>query len=165
MHELGFVGRRHDHKARKDPEEANVERAGVGRAIGANEARPVDCEAYRQFLNGHVMDDLIVAALQEGRINRAKRPKTLGREAGGEGDGMLFRDAYVEGALRKDFLENIETRAARHRGGNRDDLVVLARLGDQGLGEDPRIGRRVRFRLYLNAGNDIEGVDAMVFVG
>src|SRR5580704_12703015 len=111
------------------------------------------------------MDDLIVAALEEGRINRTKWFVAFSREAAGEGDCMLFRYPYVEGALGKDFLENIEARAARHRGGNRDDLVVLSCLGDQGIGEDPRIGRRVRLGFYLNARNDIECIDAVIFVG
>ena len=147
------------------PRKQNVERAGVGRAIGANEARPVDGEAHRQFLDRHVMDDLIVGALEEGRINSAEGLVAFGRKAAREGDGVLFRDPHVEGALGKDLLENIKARAARHRGGNRDDLVVLSRLGDQGIGEDPRIGRRVRLGFHLDAGNDIECIDAMIFVG
>ena len=108
----------------------------MGRAVGADEAGAVDGEADRQFLDRHVMDDLIIAALEEGRIDRAERLVAFGREAGGEGDRMLLGDADVERALGKDLLKEIEAGAARHRRGDRDDLVVLPRLRDQGIGED-----------------------------
>ena len=39
VHEVGFVGRRHDHEARQAAEIGDVERAGMGRAVGADEAR------------------------------------------------------------------------------------------------------------------------------
>ena len=42
------------------------------------------------------MHDLIVGALQEGRVDRAERLHPLGRHAGGEGHGVLFGDADVE---------------------------------------------------------------------
>ena len=44
----------------------HVERARMGRAIGADQPRPVDGEAHRQRLDRHVMHDLVVAALEEG---------------------------------------------------------------------------------------------------
>ena len=71
----------------------------MGRAVGADEAGAVDGEAHRQMLDRHVVHDLIVAALQEGRIERAEGLVALAGEAGGEGDGMLLGDGDVEGAL------------------------------------------------------------------
>ena len=165
MHKLGFVGRRHHRHARQNSEEGNVERARVCRAVGAHKTGPVDGEAHRQFLDCHVVDDLIVAALEERRINRAERLVTFGSETGREGDPMLLGDSDVEGALWKHLLEKIEARAARHGSGNRDDFVVLPRFGDQGIGEHPRIGWRVRLGFHLHAGDDIECVNAMIFVG
>ena len=53
-------------------------------------------EADRQILDRDVVDDLIVGALQEGRIDRAERPHALRGEAGGEGHRMLLGDADVE---------------------------------------------------------------------
>ncbi len=105
MHELGFVGGRHHDHAGQNPEERDIERTRMGRAVGADETGPVDRKAHRQFLDRHVMDDLIVAALQKGRIDRAERLVAFGRQAGREGDGMLLGDPDVEGALGKDFLE------------------------------------------------------------
>ena len=82
------------------------------------------------------MHDLVVGALQEGRIDRGERLVAFGRKPGGEGHGMLLGDADIEGALREFLGEEIEPGAGRHGGGDGDDLVVLARLFDQALGKD-----------------------------
>jgi len=79
------------------------------------------------------VNDLIIAALEESRINRAEGLVTFGREAGREGDRMLFRDPHVESALWEDLLENIEARAARHSCSYRNNLVVPPRFRDQGI--------------------------------
>ena len=76
------------------------EPAWVG-AVGADQAGAIDREAHRQALDRDVVHDLIVAALQEGRIDRAERLEALGGEAGGEGHRMLLGDADVEGAVGK----------------------------------------------------------------
>ena len=74
----------------------------------------------------------------------------------GEGDGVLLGDADVEGALGKLLAEQVEPGARRHRRGDGDDLVVLAGLLDQALGEHARVARRVRLGLHLRAGDDVE---------
>ena len=71
----------------------------MGRAVGADQAGAVHGEAHRQLLDGDVVDDLVVAALQEGRIDRRERLHAVGGEAGGEGHRVLLGDADVEGAL------------------------------------------------------------------
>ena len=103
VHELRLVGRRHHHEVRQAAEIGEVERAGVGRPVGADEAGAIDGEAHRQLLDRDVMHDLVVGALQEGRIDRAERLKAFGRQAGRERDGMLLGDADVERALRELF--------------------------------------------------------------
>ena len=122
-------------------------------------------EAHRQALDRDVVHDLVVGALQEGRVDRGERLVAFGREAGGEGHGVLLGDADVEGALGKLLAEQVEPGARRHRRGDGDDLVVLARLLDQALGEHLGVGRRVRLRLGLRAGDDVELDDAVIFVG
>ena len=84
------------HEAGQAAEIGEVERAGMGRAVSADEAGAVDREAHRQLLDRHVMHDLIVGALQEGRIDRRERLHALGGEAGGKGHGMLLGDADIE---------------------------------------------------------------------
>ena len=86
----------------------------MGRAVGADKAGAIDREAHRQSLDRHVVHDLIIGALQESRVDRAERLVALGREAGGEGHGMLLGDADIEGALRESLAEHIEPGAGRH---------------------------------------------------
>ena len=97
------------------------------------------------------MHDLVVGALQEGRVDRAERLVAFGREAGREGHGVLLGDADVEGAVRELLAEQVEPGAGRHRGGDGDDLVVLPRLLDQALGEHLGVGRRVGLRGFACA--------------
>ena len=105
MHQLGLVGRRHHHETRQAAEIGDVEGAGMGRAVGADEPGPVDGEAHRQPLDGDVVHDLVVGALQEGRIDGGERLVAFGGEAGGKGHRMLLGDADVEGALGEGFGE------------------------------------------------------------
>ncbi|KAG0731673.1 hypothetical protein G6F23_015075 [Rhizopus arrhizus] len=63
---FGFVGRRHHHQVRHAAQEAQVEVAGMGRAIRADHAGAVDREQHVQVLDRHVMHQLVVRALQEG---------------------------------------------------------------------------------------------------
>jgi hypothetical protein len=44
------------------------------------------------------VDDLVVAALQEGGIDRAERLHALGRHPGGKGHRVLFGNADIKGA-------------------------------------------------------------------
>ena len=110
------------------------EPAWVG-AVGADQARAVDGEAHRQALDRHVVHHLVVAALQEGRIDRRERLHAVGGQAGGEGHRVLLGDADVEGALGKALAEHVEAGARRHGGGDGDDLVVLLGVLDQLAGE------------------------------
>jgi hypothetical protein len=50
VHQFGLVGGRHEHEARQAAEIGVVERAGMGRAVGADQAGAVDREAHRQPL-------------------------------------------------------------------------------------------------------------------
>ena len=122
--ELGLVGRRHHRHVRQAGEIGDVESAGMGRAVGADQPGAVDGEAHRQLLDRHVVHDLVVAALQEGRIDRAERLVAFGRQAGGEGHRVLLGDADVESAVGKARFEQVEPGAGGHGGGDGDDLVV-----------------------------------------
>ena len=60
-----FVRWRHYRHVGDAAQEGQIEGAGVGRAIGAYQAGAVDGEHHRQVLDRHIVDQLVVAALQE----------------------------------------------------------------------------------------------------
>ena len=106
MDQLGLVRGGHHHEVRQAAEVGEIEAARMGRAIGADKAGTVHREAHRQVLDRHVMHDLVVGALQEGRIDQRRTALALGRQAGGEGHGVLFGDADVEQCARGNALPN-----------------------------------------------------------
>ena len=165
VHQFGFVGGRHDDEIGQAAEIGVVERSGMGRAVGADQAGAIDGEAHRQALDRHVMDDLVVAALQEGRIDRAERLVTFGRKTGCKCHRMLLGDADVEGAVGEGLGEDVDAGSRRHRRGDADDLLVLLGFLDQALAEHVLIGRRIRLGLGLRAGGDVEFDHRMILVG
>ena len=143
MGQLGLVRRRHDHEIGQGRQIGDVERAGMGGAVGAHQAGAVHGEAHRQRLDRHVMHHLVIGALQEGGIDGAEGLHAFGRHAGGEGHAMLLGDADIEGAFREGLLEQIDAGARRHGGGDGDDARVLLGFRDQAFAEHFLIGRRL----------------------
>ena len=137
----------------------------MGRAVGAHEPGAIDGEAHRQLLDRHVMHDLVIGALQEGRVDRGERPHALGRQPGGEGHRMLLGDADIEAALGELLGELVEPGARRHGRVDGDDLLVLLGHLDQRVGEHLGVARRARRRLHLRARDDVELADAVILVG
>ena len=70
------------------------------RPIGADQTAAVDRENDRQILQRDIMDQLVVGALQEGRIDGDDRLQPFAGETCGKGDGMLLGDADIEIAIR-----------------------------------------------------------------
>ena len=71
------------------------------------------------------MDDVVVCALQECRIDRNDGPHTTRRQAGGESDGMALGDADVEKACWMRLREQICARTTWHGRGDRDDTAIF----------------------------------------
>ena len=113
----------------------------VRRAVAADKTRPIDREQHRQLLQRDVMNQLIVGALQEGRVDRHDGTQSLGSEARGEGNGVLLGDRDIKIAVGKASREFYEPRALAHGRRNGHDARVA--LGDvaQPLAEDLRIAR------------------------
>ena len=128
----------------------------MGGPIGPNQPRTVNGKAHRQPLQGHIMHHLIISALQEGGINRAKRFEATRRHPSSKGHGMLLGNAYIEHPRRKPLGHLGQAGAIGHRGGYGDDAVIARSLGDKGLTENARIGRRARLGFGLCAGSGIE---------
>ena len=118
----------------------------MGRAVVADEAGAVHREDDVELLQADVVDDLVEGALEEGRVDRADRLAALQGEAGGEQDGLLLGDADVDVLLGHLLGELVEPGAAGHRRGDADHPLVAPGLGDEGVGEDRRVGGRRRLR-------------------
>ena len=121
---LVLVGRRHHDELRDAAQETQVERALVGRAVAADESAAVDRERDRQVLQAYVVDQLVVGALQERRVNRDDRPQAFAGKARGERHGVLFGDGDVEIAVGKTLRELDQSRAFTHRGRDADDARI-----------------------------------------
>src|SRR5678815_5316311 len=117
---------RHDDEVRHRAQVGVVERAVVGRAVAADQPAAIEREQHRQVLDGDVVDQLVVAALQESGVDRQHRPQAFAGESGGEGHRVLLGDADVEVALREALGVLDHARAFAHR--RRDgDQARLAR--------------------------------------
>ena len=96
-----FIGRCHDEQVGHTAQEADVEHPGMGGSVGADKAGAVDGQGHVQFLQGDVVDELVIGALQEGRVYRRIGFHAVGRHASRECHCVLFGDADVEIALRE----------------------------------------------------------------
>ena len=91
-------------------------------AVLTHQPGPVHREHHGQALDRHVVDDVVIAALQEGRVDRHHRTDARGREARGEGHAMPFGDADVEHARGVRLGDRAGARSARHRCRDGDDF-------------------------------------------
>ena len=140
--EHGLVARGHEREVRQRPQVGDVEGAVVRRAVVADEARAVEREDDVELLQADVVDDLVVRALQERRVDRADRLEALEGQAAGEEHRLLLGDPDVEVVLGLGLLEQVEPRAGVHRRRDADDAAVAADLLDHRLAEDLRVLRR-----------------------
>ena len=113
----------------------------MGRAVGADQPAAVDRQHHRQVLHRDVVDQLVVGALQEGRVDRHHRLHAFAGEARGEGHRVLLGDADIEIALRKFLRETHHAGAFAHRRGDADQALVLRRHVAQPVAEHLRVGR------------------------
>ena len=164
VHQLDAVGRRHQHHIGQAAQIGDVVAALVGHAVGAHHAGTVDGKAHRQLLDGHVVDHLVIAALQEGRVDRSEGLVAVAGEPGAEGHRVLLGDADIEGAVRELGPELVQPGTAGHGRRHRDHLGVALGVRDQRLGEDVLIVGRLRRALLLLAGDDVELGDAVILV-
>ena len=162
MHQFRLIGAGHHHHVGQGGHEPDIERPGMGRAVGADQSRAVDHEAHRQVLQRHVMDHLVIAALKKAGIDRAKGPQPACRKPGTERHGMLFGDPHVEDPRRQRLLQRRQAGTARHGRGNADDTGVLFGQLQQFVSENARVIRGIGGGFLLLAGRDIEFRNAMV---
>jgi hypothetical protein len=107
----------------------------VGPSSPTSPARSIG-EDDVELLQADVVDDLVVGALQEGRVDGAHRLGALQRQAGGEEHRLLLGDAHVEVVSGLGLLQDAQPGAGVHRRRDPDDARVAPHLPDHGLAED-----------------------------
>mmetsp|Transcript_6569 Transcript_6569/g.27608 ORF Transcript_6569/g.27608 Transcript_6569/m.27608 type:complete len:481 (-) Transcript_6569:256-1698(-) len=143
----------------------------MGRPVVADEPRAVEDEADGEFLDDDVVHELVVAALEERRVDAAERLEPLDGQARRKGHGVLLGDPDVVRSLGEPSAEDVHARAARHGGRDADDVAVVFGDLDQLVREDRRQGRRLGRGaghgdgLDLAARADVELGDAVHLVG
>ncbi len=121
---FGLVARGHQQHVGHAAQEGEVVQARMGRAVRAHEACAVDGEQHGQVLQGDVVHGLVVAALQEGGVDRHDRLHAGGGQPAREGHGVLLGDADIVIALGEAHGEVHHARSFAHGGGDADHPVV-----------------------------------------
>ena len=123
--QLGLVLGGHHREVGHAAQVTDVVLALVGGAIGANDAGPVHHERDGQVLDAHVVDQLVVGALQEGAVDGAHGAEPFTGHAGGHGDGVLLGDAHIEVLVGAGLLQQVEAGAGGHGGGDAHHPGIL----------------------------------------
>ena len=87
------------------------------------------------MLQCHIVDDIVVGALQEGGVNRHEWMFTRRSQSSGECNSMSFRDSYIECAFRISRKHLVHRRAAWHSRRDAGYLLMLAGKLHQCLAE------------------------------
>ena len=93
--------------------------------VVAHQAAAVDGEHHRQPLQGHIVDDRVVRALQERRVDRHDGAQALEGHPGGGGHGDLLGDPDVQVAVRVRLRVADQTAALAHGGRDHEGAWVL----------------------------------------
>ena len=135
----------------------------MGLAVGAHEAGPVDGEHHVQAQNGHVVDQHVEGALEEGGIDRHHGDHALLGKARGHADRVALGNAHIAEALGMGLGKGIQARAALHGGCDGANAAVFVRQLRKGLAEG--VGKGPARGGKGLAGDGIEGPDAVEPVG
>ena len=125
----------------------------VSGAVVADDAGAVETDDDGEVLEGYVVDDLVVGTLHEGGVYVAERLHALGGETCGEGDSVLFGDAYVEGTGGHLFHHEVEGAAGGHGGCDADDAGIVAGEFYDGVTEDILVFERLSVDVVLDLGS------------
>ncbi len=96
-----FVGGRHDHHVGDAAHERKVEAALMSCTVAADHAGPIDGEGDGEVLQGYIVNQLVIAALQERGVDGDHRLHARRGQARGQRDRVLLGDGDVEVAAGK----------------------------------------------------------------
>ena len=97
----------------------------MGGAIGTDQARAVQRQHHGQLLQSHIVDQLVVGALQKGGVNRHHRSQALAGHARGKGECVLLGNAHIVVTVGKAAVKLHHARALAHGRGDGHQLGVL----------------------------------------
>ena len=107
----------------------------MGLAVGAHQAGPVHPQHHMEVLQGHVVDQHVIAPLQKRGVHGKHRDHALAGKSRCHGDPMSLSNGHIKKAIRKFLGEGTQSRAIRHGGGNGANPAVLGGAIHQGLTE------------------------------
>mgnify|MGYP000450102373 CR=1 FL=1 len=90
----------------------------MGGAVTGNKPRAIHGKKNIKLHQIDIVDDLIIGALEEGRIDRNDRQQALTGKTCRKADGMLLRHTDIKEAAGMAVLEEVEAGAVLHGGGD-----------------------------------------------
>ena len=118
----------------------------MGRAVCTDNTCTVDSEQNRQVLQGNVVYQLVVSALQESGVNRHDGLDAFTCQTARKGNGVLLGDSDVEIAVGELLFKLNQAAALAHGRRDGNQTLVRRRLVAQPLAEYLRISRFGRGR-------------------
>ena len=110
-------------------------------AVRPDYAGAIDGEQYVEVLQRHVVDQLVVGALQEAGVDRHHRLAAFAGHAGGQRHRVLFGDGHVEIACRVFLAEAHQTGAFAHCRSDAQQALVGSRHVAEPVAEHVGVGR------------------------
>ena len=155
--------RRHDRHVGNTAQIRQIEDPLVRLPIASHQPRPVNRQDYRQILERHVMDKLIIGTLKKGRVHGKYRVDPACRQSRRKGNPVCLGDPHVEETVGIELPKPGKACPVSHGCRDRRHLRAVFRLVTEHLAE--HIGTAVlllgRFRLSRL---DLERPDPMKLV-
>mmetsp|Transcript_24726 Transcript_24726/g.52431 ORF Transcript_24726/g.52431 Transcript_24726/m.52431 type:complete len:542 (+) Transcript_24726:145-1770(+) len=125
-------------------------------SVISNNTSTIQNHSNRQILNGYIMHHLIVSTLHERGVDATEGLESLACHTGCEGDGVLFGNTNIEGALGEATSKDVHASSSRHGSGDANNFAMFSGSVDHGVSKDAGEGRSGGLALHLNAGADVE---------
>ena len=136
----------HERDVRHVAQVADVEEAVMRRAVVAAQTGAVHAEADVQVLQRDVMDDHVIRALHERRVDRQKRLQSLHGQSACEQGRVFLGNTHVVELVWVPLLEPDQPGARGHGPGDSDDLgVAVGKVGEL-------VAQHLRVRLQRGGG-------------
>ena len=116
-------------------QESRVVNALMRFSVCRNKTRAVNGEHDVLLQQVHIVQDLIVRALQEGGVNAHHRQHALTGQTRRKGHGVLLCHAHVKEPLRRTVRKELQPGAIFHGRSNGTDAAVLGRFPRKRLPE------------------------------